>query len=484
MSTERTRPKAVIASPGGLTLNLKTKSRARRKGQRALAEIADHAPKRRNDLLPRLAVSYVPIDELRQAQRRVRRAHAEQIARIRASIEKFGVCQPILISKDRTIVHGHGVLEAARAAGLTEIPVIFVEHLSPTEQRLLSITLNRLGETGQWDEEALRIEFAELIDLGEDLVVSGFEEAEIDFLLLDDASDDGVGEVNLARAATDRTVSRPGDLWVLGRHRLLQADARDPKSYEHLMLSGEQARLLLTDEPYNVPNVGHVTSQVHHREFVMAAGEMNREEFAAFNRAWMSSAALYVIDGGLIGTFIDWRSVELVLACGRDLGLDLINIVVWSKSNGGQGSLWRSQHELLPVFKKGAAPPLNNVELGRFGRWRSNVWCYPGASSVGSDAREGLAVHPTVKPRALLEDALLDVSARDDIVLEPFAGSGSTLIAAEATDRICRAIEIDGLYCDGIVRRWQEMTGAEAVLEESGETFATLTGQRQREGEV
>ena len=388
MSTERARPKAVIGSPDGLTPNLKAKSRARRQRQCALAEIVDHAPKRRNDLLPKLAVSYAPIDELRQAQRRVRRAHAEQIARIRASIEKFGVCQPILISKDRTIVHGHGVLEAARAAGLTEIPVIFVEHLSPTEQRLLSITLNRLGETGQWDEEALRIEFAELIDLGEDLVVSGFEEAEIDFLLLDDESDDGAGEVDLALAPTDKAVSRPGDLWVLGCHRLLQADARNRASYERLMLSGEQARLVLTDEPYNVPNVGHVTSQAHHREFAMAAGEMNLEEFGAFNRAWMSSAARYVIDGGLIATFIDWRSVELVLACGRDLGLNLINIVVWSKSNGGQGSLWRSQHELLPVFKKGAAPPLNNVELGRFGRWRSNVWCYPGASSVGSRSEE------------------------------------------------------------------------------------------------
>jgi DNA modification methylase len=163
----------------------------------------------------------------------------------------------------------------------------------------------------------------------------------------------------------------------------------------------------------------------------MAAGEMSCEEFGAFNRAWMSGAARHLVDGGLLGTFIDWRSVELVLACGRDLGFDLINVIVWSKSNAGQGGLWRSQHEPLPVFKKGSAPALNNVALGRFGRWRSNVWCYPGASSVGSDAREGLAVHPTVKPRVLLEDALLDVSNRDEIVLEPFAGSGSTLIAAE-----------------------------------------------------
>jgi DNA modification methylase len=481
MPTKKAARKAVVAGPDGLTPALKSKSRARREGQRALAETAEHAPKRRNDLLPKLAVSYVPIDELRPAPRRVRRAVAAQVARIRASIEKFGLCQPILIASDRTIVHGHGVVEAARAAGLKQIPVIFVEHLSPAELRLLSIALNRLGETGLWDEEALKTEFAELIDLGEDVVVSGFEAAEIDFLLLDDESEEGDGQINPAPTAA---VSRPGDLWLLGRHRLLQADARDPTNYERLMQPGEQARLVLTDEPYNVPNVGHVTSQAHHREFAMAAGEMSREEFGAFNRAWMSSAAHHLVDGGLLGTFIDWRSVELVLACGRDLGFDLINIVVWSKSNAGQGSLWRSQHELLPVFRKGSAPPLNNVALGRFGRWRSNVWCYPGASSVGSDAREGLAVHPTVKPRVLLEDALLDVSNRDEIVLEPFAGSGSTLIAAEATERVCRAIEIDSLYCDAIVRRWEDMTGGDAVLEETGETFATIEGQRLRGGEV
>ena len=175
-----------------------------------------------------------------------------------------------------------------------------------------------------------------------------------------------------------------------------------------------------------------------------------------------------------VGTTLRYLAVDQAPAIWRRVG----------KSNAGQGGLWRSQHELVPVFKKGSAPPLNNVELGRFGRWRSNVWRYPGASSVGSDAREGLAVHPTVKPRALLEDALLDVSERDEIVLEPFAGSGSTLIAAEATDRICRAIEIDGLYCDAVIRRWQEMTGGEAVLDETGETFASVEDQRLQDGGV
>lgn len=273
-------------------------------------------------------------------------------------------------------------------------------------------------------------------------------------------------------------VSRADDLWLLGDHRLLQGDARDPAGYARILDEGELARLVLTDPPYNVPNFGHVTSDGRHREFAMANGEMSVEEYGAFNSDWMSTTALHLVDGGLIGPFIDWRSIELMLACGRQLGLALINLVVWAKSNGGQGSLWRSQHELLPFFKKGDAPHVNNIELGRHGRCRSNVWTYPGASSLGSDARDGLADHPTVKPRALLEDALLDVTDRGDIVLEPFAGSGSTLMAADTVGRICRAIEIDALYCDLTIQRWQQMRKLEARLSETGETFAQVRARR------
>ena len=208
---------------------------------------------------------------------------------------------------------------------------------------------------------------------------------------------------------------------------------------------------------------------------------MSREEFARFNRQWMEAVLARLVDGGLFATFIDWRSIDLVIASGRELALDLINVVVWVKTNGGQGSLWRSQHELLPVFKKGAEPHINNVELGRHGRWRSNVWEYDGASSLGSDAREGLALHPTVKPRLLLEDALIDVTNRGDIVIDCFAGSGSTLVAGEATGRRCRAIEFDGPYCDVIIRRWSEMTGREAVLEATGETFTEVEARRSNE---
>ena len=238
------------------------------------------------------------------------------------------------------------------------------------------------------------------------------------------------------------------------------------------------ARLVLTDTPFNVANVGHVTGNPDHREFAMAHGEMSREEFEAFNHAWMLPVMQYLVDGGLLATFIDWRSVDLIIAAGRALDLALLNLVVWEKSNGGQGSLWRSQHELLPVFKKGEAPHINNVELGRHGRWRSNVWCYPGGSSLGSDSRDGLDFHPTVKPRVLLEDAILDITNRDDIVIDCFAGSGSTLLAAESVGRRCRAVELDGPYCDVIIRRWRQMTGGEVILETTGETFDEVMAQR------
>jgi DNA modification methylase len=213
----------------------------------------------------------------------------------------------------------------------------------------------------------------------------------------------------------------------------------------------------------------------------MAHGEMNSEEFATFNQKWMGVAASVLMDGGLLASFIDWRSVEIILAVGRGLDLDLLNIVVWQKTNGGQGSLWRSQHELLPVLKKGKAPHTNNVQLGRYGRYRTNVWTYPGGSSLGSEVRAESDSHPTIKPRVMLEDALLDVTNRGEIVLDPFLGSGSTMLAAETTGRLCRAIEIDGRYCDVAIQRWQSLTGGHAVLAETGEAFAEVSQRRNQD---
>ena len=465
--------------PSGVKNEIAARSRARRETQSALVEIGQcSGAARRNDLAPALRMETVEVGALRVTARNVRSTDAVQAAKLKASIKQYGVVKPIMINGGREVIEGHGVLEAAKALGVELIPCIVIDHLDAAQQRMLRLALNRLGETGAWDFDELRLEFEELIDLGCDVIDSGFEMAEVDALLIEDADTEGEAEAEEATTPTGPPVSRPGDVWGLGRHRLLQGDARDPASYTQLMQPGEFARLVLTDVPYNVRIGGNVTSNAGHREFAMATGEMSPADFAAFLRDGLAAALPHVVDGGLLASCIDWRSVDVLIGCGRDLGLELLNLIVWAKTNAGQGSLWRSQHELIPVFKKGAASHVNNVELGRHGRWRSNLWTYAGASSLGSEAREGLAVHPTVKPRAMLEDALLDVSHRDEIVIDPFVGSGSTLLAAEATGRVCRAIEIDGPYCDVVIRRWQELTGEAAVHEQTGESFDAIASAK------
>jgi DNA modification methylase len=284
----------------------------------------------------------------------------------------------------------------------------------------------------------------------------------------------------LAPASGVTAVARPGDMFQLGLHRLICGDATDPAVLARLMDGDPSARLILTDEPYNVKISGHVTGGAH-REFAMASGEMSDAEFLAFNVAWIEAAKPHLCDGGVFGTFIDWRGLPTVHSAATKLGLMPLNLIVWAKTNAGMGSLYRSQHELLPLFKKGDAPTVNNVELGKKGRWRSNVWTYPGASSLGSDARRGLQDHPTVKPTAMLEEALLDITNRGDIVIDPFLGSGSTLIAAETTCRICRGVELDPLYIDVIIRRYEAATDQAATLLETGESFADLAARRSAE---
>jgi DNA modification methylase len=274
-------------------------------------------------------------------------------------------------------------------------------------------------------------------------------------------------------------VAQVGDIFRLGPHRLICGDSTDPATIEMLM-RGDVARMVFTDEPFNVQIGGHVTGGTH-REFVMASGEMTDAQFLEFNRKWIGALLPYLIDGGIFATFIDWRGLPIVHEAATGLGLTPLNLVVWAKTNAGMGSLYRSQHELLPLFKKGGAPHRNNIELGKRGRHRSNVWNYPGASSRGSDARRGLQDHPTVKPTAMLQDGQIDLTNRGDVVLEPFGGSGSTLIACENVGRVCRCIELDPLYVDVIARRYATVTGREAILEHTSETFDELVRRRSEE---
>ena len=457
---------------------LKERGRTRRRAREALANASGGPKLVRNDLLPNLHIESYSIESLRISTRRLRKSDAAHIREVANSIRAFGFNVPLLVGRDNTVIDGASRLEAARHIGLSTVPAIRVDHLNATEQRLLRLAVNRLAEKGTWDLEELKAEFNELVIEDAPIELSGFGSDEIDHLVIGDneePTEAGPLEPVLGRPAA----SRVGDIFQLGPHRLICGDSGDSEVVACLMQS-DTARMIFTDEPFNVAIGGHVTGG-EHREFVMASGEMTDAQFLEFNRRWIGALLPYLVEGGLLGTFIDWRGLSIVNSAATELGLTPINLVVWAKTNAGMGSLYRSQHELLPLFKKGSAPHVNNVALSKRGRWRSNVWTYPGASSLGPEARRGLQDHPTVKPTAMLQDALIDLSNRKDIILEPFGGSGSTLIACEKIGRICRAIELDPLYVDVIARRYQEVFGREARLLETGEGFNELERRRTEE---
>ena len=462
--------KDALATERSVRNQLATKSRDRRKHLARLAQ--PEAPRRRprNDLLPGLALVGIDPDNLRTMARKVREADPAHVRAVAGSISALGFCNPILVGKDNMVLDGEIRVAAAKLLGLTTVPCIRVEHLAEADQRTLRLAVNRLGEKGSWDINELKIEFDELILLDAPIEIAGFTLDEIDHIrLAEDLAAVEPGPLDPLSGAAP--CAKLGDIYSLGEHRIICGDATDPATMARLMADGAVSRFILTDEPYNVPIAGHVTGGSH-RKFAMASGEMSNEQFLTFNVTWIDAALPYLCQGGVFGTFIDWRGNPIVHAAAIKLGLTPLNLIVWAKTNAGMGSLYRSQHELLPLFKNGNAPHINNIELGKRGRWRSNVWTYPGASSLGSDAREGLVDHPTVKPTAMLQDVLLDLTNRGDLVLDPFLGSGSTLIAAEHTGRTCRGIELDPLYVDLIIRRYELLTGRAAILEDPGETRA------------
>jgi DNA modification methylase len=461
---------------------LKAKSRRRRQELAALAA-ASPAPRLiRNDLVPKLTLIECAPADLVVPARNVRKIETAHIHEIATAIRSLGFCDPVLIDEQNTVLDGVVRVEAAKLLGLTRIPCLRADHLTAAERRLVRMALNRLSEKGSWNLDELKVELEELILEDAPIEITGFSMPEIDQIIIG-AEPDALEKGPLAPKSNAKPVVQLGDVFVMGEHRIICGDATDPAVLAILMPESDKARLILVDEPYNVPVAGHVTSGAH-REFLMASGEMTDAEFRAFNTAWIGASLGHLCDGGLFATFIDWRGYSAVVAAALQLDLEPFNLIVWAKTNAGMGSLYRSQHELLPLFKKGKAPHVNNVELGRNGRWRSNVWTYPGASSLGCDAREGLKHHPTVKPVAMLEDALLDMTERGDIVLDPFLGSGSTLIACEKTGRRCRGLELDPLYVEVILRRYEAMTKRPAVLENTGETYAELAIRRQREIEL
>jgi DNA modification methylase len=458
----------------------KTAQRRRKlDAERDLAEQISNSP--RNDLLPELRLQIMALSALRPSPHRTRRSTAAHVRRLMASISDLGFTVPILV-REGEIVDGHVRVEAATRLGLDHVPAIEVAHLSPTEIRKLMLAINRSGELGEWDLDQLRIEIAELVDLEVDLSSTGFSAQEIDIILLDDTGEEEGATDEDIPDVPQVPVTRAGDLWLLGDHRILCSNALDREVYAQL-LDGRTIDAVLTDPPYNVPIAGNVSGlgKKTHAEFLMASGELNDAEWQAFLDKVLARLSAPLADGGVAFVFMDWRSIHRLYAAGFAAGLSLINLIVWYKQAGAMGSLYRSAHELIAVFCKGKTPRVNQVELGRHGRNRTNLWLAPGANRRGSSANEMLEAHATPKPVELCVDALLDVTERGDTVLDIFLGSGTTLIAAEKTGRACCGIEIDAGFVDVIVRRWERLTGQDAVLADTGETFTELSAVRNAE---
>ena len=418
-----------------------------------------------------LHIEYRKLAELSGLDQTLRVHNRAQQRKIAAFTRAYGPLRPILIDPAGRIVDGVALAQALQQQGYDEVPVVVVHGRSPEELRLIRLGLNRLAEDAAWNKAALASEFRELLALSFDVELAGFDAVEIDMALaIEDET--GSGEVEDAPPAprAGATVAQSGDLWLLGEHRLVCGDARDAAALARLM-GEDRARMVFTDPPYNVAIDGFVAGRGRHREFEMASGEMTEDEFVAFLTQALSALTPHLVDGAILDVCMDWRHSAEVLAAIAAAGLTLMNLCVWAKTNAGMGTFYRSQHELVWIAKHGSAPHTNTFELGQKGRSRSNLWTYRGMNAVGGERDELIKLHPTVKPAALVADAIKDVSSRGEIVLDPFLGSGTTLIAAERTGRRGYGLELDLAYADVILRRYLAETGRMPILADTSVRF-------------
>ncbi|MGH6711223.1 MAG: site-specific DNA-methyltransferase [Bradyrhizobium sp.] len=404
-----------------------------------------------------------------------------QIKAIAKSIDAFGFNAPILVDREGSVLAGHGRLEAAKFLGLSQVPVIFLHHLSEVGAKAYMLADNKLTDRSTFDDAMLAVQLKELSELALsfDIDATGFEPPEIDFRIqsLDDI--DAIDRGDDFELPTGPSVSGLGDIWQLGDHRTACGNALDQTAVSNLFV-GEKAAAAFTDPPYNVKIDGHVGGKgaIHHRDFPMATGEMSQAEFTAFLTSSLSGICQHTVPGAVIYVCMDWRHISETLAAGQASSCELLNLCVWVKSNGGMGSLYRSRHELVFVFRNGSEQHLNNIQLGKFGRYRTNVWNYAGGNSFArKGSKRNLELHPTVKPLLMVSDAIQDSTNRGDIVFDPFLGSGTTLLAAERVGRRCFGVELDPLYVDTAVERWQRMTGRKAHSQ-FGESFDFLKSRR------
>lgn len=458
------------------------KRRARNQGKTQIVSAAHgHG---RNDRQPQLVTLFKPTRSLHASANRTRETTPQLLASIVRSINKFGMVLPVLIDRHDTIVVGHALWEAAIELGFETIECRVVDHLDPIELEALALGLNRIGETGKFNLDKLRDRMIAIESHGIELISTGFTLPEISQIKLKPvASDVNDLESEEADGASILPISRVGDLFHLGRHQLLCGDAVDEASYQRL-LGDTPVQLVFSDPPYNCKIEGFVSGLGKHKhdDFVMFAGKESEAEFRQFLEDWLCHCKMVSAPGAVIFACVDWRQVDTLLDAGHSVGLHRLNVAVWNKGSGGMGgSPYRSAHELIAVFCTAPSPAVNNVALGVHGRDRTNIWTYPGANRKGSSAAKALADHPTPKPVELVVDAILDVTHPGDLVLDPFIGSGTTIIACEQCDRVARGIELDPKYVDRAIRRWEQCTGAQARHAETGLSFADLTHHRTTE---
>lgn len=431
-------------------------------------------------------IKYVPAEHVLTYAKNPRKHPEKQVVKLMASIREFGVAMPILVDDDTIIIAGHAVFEAAKRLGIKQVPIIVADQWSKAQVRAYRLSANRLAELSQWDEDLLRFELAAVIEFDETPIdLLGWETAEIDLILEGGEIQEEADPADDIPEPSGPAISVSGDLWQLGKHRLLCGSSLEPLTWARLM-DGEVAAMAFTDAPYNVPISGHVSGlgKNKHAEFQMASGEMSIAEFTTFLTEAVARMSECLCDGAILDFCMDWRHLRESFAALDASNLSLINMCVYNKYNGGMGSLYRSKHELVLIAKKGKAQHTNNVELGKHGRYRTNVWDYAGANSFGRNRDADLSDHPTVKPVALVADAIRDVSKIGDIVIDAFMGSGTTILAAERTKRIAYGIDIEPGYVDVAIRRWETLTGRQAILADTGETSAEVAFRRTTKSEA
>jgi DNA modification methylase len=426
-----------------------------------------------------LTIKYQSTAALKPCSHNSRTHSKRQIRQIADSIEQFGFTNPILVDSNRMVLAGHGRVQAAKLLRMDCVPTIELGDLTRDQVRAYIIADNRLAEKAGWDPSILAIELQHLVNLDNfDVCITGFEIPEID-LILEGTSGQKSEPNEVIEFENGPAVTRSGDVWRLGKHRLICGNSLQESTFATLM-GKRRANVVLTDPPYNVKIDGNVCGKgsIRHREFAMASGEMSEAEFVTFLTSSLRLLSRFSTPGSVQFIFMDWRHMATLMEAGKHCYGELLNLCIWIKNNGGMGSFYRSRHELVFAFKNGKGSHRNNIQLGRYGRNRTNVWEYPGVNTFSGNSEEEklLALHPTVKPVALVADALLDCSARGDVVLDSFLGSGTTLVAAERTGRRCFGIEIDPLYVDVGIRRWQRFTG-ERALHHSGMCFDDLATQ-------